>query len=59
MPEAAAIRALLGHLPGPDLEAGAAAAVRGRQLTKPSGPRSRAKFQCITNKEMDCNEQRH
>jgi nicotinate-nucleotide--dimethylbenzimidazole phosphoribosyltransferase len=31
------IRALLPHLPGPDLEAGTAAAVRERQLTKPAG----------------------
>jgi nicotinate-nucleotide--dimethylbenzimidazole phosphoribosyltransferase len=41
MPEPAAnldeIRALLAHLPGPDLEAGTAAAVRERQLTKPAG----------------------
>ena len=31
------IRALLAHLPGPDLEAGTAAAMRERQLTKPAG----------------------
>src|SRR5947209_18567753 len=31
------IRALLAHLPGPDLEAATAAAVRERQLTKPAG----------------------
>ena len=31
------IRALLAHLPGPDLEAGTAAATRERQLTKPAG----------------------
>ena len=31
------IRALLAHLPGPDLEAGTAAAVRQAQLTKPAG----------------------
>jgi nicotinate-nucleotide--dimethylbenzimidazole phosphoribosyltransferase len=31
------IRALLAHLPGPDLEAGTAAAERERQLTKPAG----------------------
>lgn len=31
------IRALLAHLPGPDLEAGTAAALRERQLTKPAG----------------------
>jgi nicotinate-nucleotide--dimethylbenzimidazole phosphoribosyltransferase len=41
MPEPAAtldeIRALLPHLPGPDLEAGTAAALRERQLTKPAG----------------------
>jgi nicotinate-nucleotide--dimethylbenzimidazole phosphoribosyltransferase len=41
MPEPAAdldeIRALMAHLPGPDLEAGTAAAVRERQLTKPAG----------------------
>jgi nicotinate-nucleotide--dimethylbenzimidazole phosphoribosyltransferase len=41
MPEPAAnldeIRALLAHLPGPDLEAGTAAALRERQLTKPAG----------------------
>src|ERR1700739_1511339 len=41
MPEVPAsldeIRALLTHLPGPDLEAGTAAALRERQLTKPAG----------------------
>jgi nicotinate-nucleotide--dimethylbenzimidazole phosphoribosyltransferase len=41
MPEPAAsldeIRALFAHLPGPDLEAGAAAALRQSQLTKPAG----------------------
>src|SRR3954467_3528015 len=41
MPEPAAsldeIRALLPHLPGPDLEAANAAAERERQLTKPAG----------------------
>jgi nicotinate-nucleotide--dimethylbenzimidazole phosphoribosyltransferase len=41
MPEVPAsldeIRALLANLPGPDLEAGAAAARRERQLTKPAG----------------------
>ena len=31
------IRALLGHFPGPDLEAGTAAAARQAQLTKPEG----------------------
>ena len=31
------IRALLAHLPGPDLEAGTAAAAREIQLTKPAG----------------------
>ena len=31
------IRGLMAHLPGPDLEAATAAAVRERQLTKPSG----------------------
>ncbi len=31
------IRALLAHLPGPDLDAGAAAALRQEQLTKPAG----------------------
>jgi nicotinate-nucleotide--dimethylbenzimidazole phosphoribosyltransferase len=31
------MRALLAHLPGPDLEAGTAAAVREAQLTKPAG----------------------
>jgi nicotinate-nucleotide--dimethylbenzimidazole phosphoribosyltransferase len=31
------IRALLAHLPGPDLEAGTAAAARQAQLTKPKG----------------------
>src|SRR6266550_2608850 len=42
MPEPSAarldeIRALLTHLPGPDLDAGSAAATRERQLTKPAG----------------------
>jgi nicotinate-nucleotide--dimethylbenzimidazole phosphoribosyltransferase len=41
MPEPAAsldeIRGLMAHLPGPDLEAGTAAAERERQLTKPAG----------------------
>lgn len=41
MPEPAAdldeIRALLAHLPGPDLDAGAAAAAREAHLTKPAG----------------------
>ncbi len=41
MPDPAAsldeIRALLAHMPGPDLEAGSAAATRERQLTKPAG----------------------
>ncbi len=41
MPEPAAnldeIRALLAHLPGPDLDAGTAALLRERQLTKPAG----------------------
>src|SRR5580704_10401473 len=41
MPEPVAdldeIRALLAHLPGPDLEAGTAAASREGQLTKPAG----------------------
>jgi nicotinate-nucleotide--dimethylbenzimidazole phosphoribosyltransferase len=32
-----AIRALLTHLPGPDLDSGAAAAARQAQLTKPAG----------------------
>ena len=31
------IRALFAHLPGPDLDAGTAAALRERQLTKPAG----------------------
>ena len=31
------IRALMAHLPGPDLEAGTAAMLRERQLTKPAG----------------------
>jgi nicotinate-nucleotide--dimethylbenzimidazole phosphoribosyltransferase len=31
------IRALMAHLPGPDLEAGTAAALRESQLTKPAG----------------------
>src|SRR5207253_8857693 len=41
MPDPAAnldeVRALLAHLPGPDLEAGTAAAAREIQLTKPAG----------------------
>jgi len=41
MPEVPAtleeIRALFAHLPGPDLAAGTAAALRERQLTKPAG----------------------
>src|ERR1700688_367714 len=41
MPEPVAdlaeIRALMAHLPGPDLEAGSAAATREAQLTKPAG----------------------
>ena len=41
MPEVPAtldeIRALFAHLPGPDLEAGTAAALRERDLTKPAG----------------------
>jgi nicotinate-nucleotide--dimethylbenzimidazole phosphoribosyltransferase len=41
MPEPVAtldeIRALLAHLPGPDLDAGTAAVERERQLTKPAG----------------------
>src|ERR1700704_670846 len=41
MPEPAVnleeIRALMAHLPGPDLEAGAAAALREQHLTKPAG----------------------
>src|SRR5690242_20314179 len=41
MPEPVAtldeIRALMAHLPGPDLQAGTAAAERERQLTKPAG----------------------
>ena len=41
MPEVPAnldeVRALFAHLPGPDLEAGTAAALRERQLTKPAG----------------------
>ncbi|MGC2413775.1 MAG: nicotinate-nucleotide--dimethylbenzimidazole phosphoribosyltransferase, partial [Stellaceae bacterium] len=41
MPDPAAsldeIRALLTHLPGPDLDAGSAAATRESQLTKPAG----------------------
>src|SRR6266852_2528278 len=41
MPEPVAslheIRALIAHLPGPDLEAGSAAATREAQLTKPAG----------------------
>src|SRR6266481_5351737 len=35
------IRALMAHLPGPDLDAGAAAALREQQLTKPAGALSR------------------
>jgi nicotinate-nucleotide--dimethylbenzimidazole phosphoribosyltransferase len=31
------IRALIAHLPGPDLDAGSAAATRERELTKPAG----------------------
>ncbi len=31
------IRALMAHLPGPDLDAGSAATSRERQLTKPAG----------------------
>src|SRR2546422_296896 len=31
------IRALIAHLPGPDMEAGSAAATREAQLTKPAG----------------------
>jgi nicotinate-nucleotide--dimethylbenzimidazole phosphoribosyltransferase len=31
------IRVLIAHLPGPDLEAGSAAALRERRLTKPAG----------------------
>src|SRR5260370_19506531 len=31
------IRALLAHLPGPDLDAGSAAATREAHLTKPAG----------------------
>ena len=31
------IRALMAHLPGPDLEAGTAAAIREKHLTKPAG----------------------
>src|ERR1700676_2748343 len=41
MPEPVAdlaeIRALLAHLPGPDLDAGSAATTREAQLTKPAG----------------------
>ena len=41
MPEPAVnleeIRALMAHLPGPDLDAGAAAALREQQLTNPAG----------------------
>ena len=41
MPEPAAsldeIRALMAHLPGPDVDAGTAAALREKQLTKPAG----------------------
>src|SRR3954466_8988513 len=36
-PQLDEIRGLLAHLPGPDLEAGSAAATRERQLTKPAG----------------------
>jgi nicotinate-nucleotide--dimethylbenzimidazole phosphoribosyltransferase len=36
-PQLDEIRELLAHLPGPDLEAGSAAAMRQRQLTKPAG----------------------
>src|SRR4051812_24073358 len=36
-PQLNEIRGLLAHLPGPDLEAGSAAATRERQLTKPAG----------------------
>jgi nicotinate-nucleotide--dimethylbenzimidazole phosphoribosyltransferase len=36
-PQLDEIRALLAHLPGPDLDAGTAAATRERQLTKPAG----------------------
>ena len=36
-PQLDEIRALIAHLPGPDLEAGSAAATRERQLTKPAG----------------------
>ncbi|HEX2117171.1 MAG TPA: nicotinate-nucleotide--dimethylbenzimidazole phosphoribosyltransferase, partial [Alphaproteobacteria bacterium] len=33
----AEMRALMAHLPGPDLEAGTRARVRERELTKPAG----------------------
>ena len=36
-PQLDEIRGLLAHLPGPDLDAGTAAALRERQLTKPAG----------------------
>ena len=36
-PQLDEIRALMAHLPGPDLDAGSAAATRERQLTKPAG----------------------
>ncbi len=36
-PQLDEIRGLLAHLPGPDLDAGSAAAMRERQLTKPAG----------------------
>jgi nicotinate-nucleotide--dimethylbenzimidazole phosphoribosyltransferase len=36
-PQLDEIRDLLAHLPGPDLDAGSAAATRERQLTKPAG----------------------
>src|SRR5690242_5576654 len=36
-PQLDEIRGLLAHLPGPDLDAGSAAATRERQLTKPAG----------------------
>jgi nicotinate-nucleotide--dimethylbenzimidazole phosphoribosyltransferase len=45
MPEAPAsldeVRALFAHLPGPDLEAGTAAALRERELTKPAAAHGR------------------
>ena len=37
LPRLDEIRGLLAHLPGPDLDAGSAAALRERQLTKPAG----------------------